>query len=76
MTIWVLNPDELYLACYGLLRTDTQHVSRRCVDGRPVRHGTTAFLAWPCQQLAAEWTRVLGLLWDHASWHRSRAVRP
>jgi hypothetical protein len=63
------------LACYGLLRTDTQAVWLRCVDGRPVSHVTTAFLAGLCQRLAAERKRVLVLLWDNASWHISREVR-
>jgi DDE superfamily endonuclease len=63
------------LACYGLLRTDTHEILLRFVDGRPVSHVTTAFLAWLCQRLAAERKRVLVLLWDNASWHRSREVR-
>jgi hypothetical protein len=64
------------LACYGLLRTDVHAVWLRFVDGRPVSHVTTAFLAWLCQRLAVERNRVLGLLWDNASWHISREVRP
>jgi hypothetical protein len=63
------------LGCYGLLRTDTHAVWLRFVDGRPVSHVTTAFLAWLCQRLAAEQKRVLVLLWDNASWHISREVR-
>jgi hypothetical protein len=63
------------LACYGLLRTDTHEVLLRFVDGRPVSHVTTAFLAWLCQRLATERKRVLVLLWDNASWHISREVR-
>jgi DDE superfamily endonuclease len=63
------------LACYGLLRTDSHAVWLRFVDGRPVSHVTTAFLAWLCQRLAAERERVLVLLWDNAPWHRSREVR-
>lgn len=67
--------DPKALACYGLLRTDSHEVWLRFVDGRPVSHVTTAFLAWLCQRLAAERKRVLVLLWDNASWHRSREVR-
>jgi hypothetical protein len=63
------------LACYGLLRTDAHEVLWRFVDGRPVSHVTTAFLAWLCQQLVAERTRGLVLRWDNASWHMSREVR-
>ena len=63
------------LACYGLLRTDVNAVWLRCVDGRPVSHVTTAFLAWVCERLAREHKRVLALVWDNASWPISQEVR-
>jgi hypothetical protein len=68
-------PDPNALACDGLLRADTNAVWRRCVDGRPVSHVTTAFLAWVCERLAQEHKRGLALVWDKASWHLSREVR-
>jgi hypothetical protein len=46
------DPDLNALACYGLLRTDTNAVWLRFVDGRPVSHITTAFRAWVCERLA------------------------
>jgi transposase len=67
--------DPKALACYGLLRTDTHQVWLRFVDGRPVSHVTTAFLAWLCERLAGERKRVLVLIGDNASWHRSQEVR-
>jgi hypothetical protein len=69
------DPDPKALACYGLLRTDAHAVWLRFVDGRPVSHVTTAFLAWVCERVAAERKRVLVLLWDKASWHISQEVR-
>lgn len=63
------------LACYGLLRSDTQQVWLRFVEGRPVSVVTVAFLAWVLERLAAEAKRVLVLVWDNASWHVSRSVR-
>jgi hypothetical protein len=63
------------LACYGLLRTDTNAVWLRFVEGRPVSHVTTAFLGWVCKRLAQEHKRVLALVWDNASWHISREVQ-
>jgi hypothetical protein len=63
------------LCCYGLLRTDCGDVLLRFVEGRPVSHVTTAFLAWLCQRLTAEGKKVLVLIWDNASWHISREVR-
>ena len=38
-------------------------------------HVTTAFLAWLCQRLATERTRLLVRLWDKAAWHISQEVR-
>jgi DDE superfamily endonuclease len=69
------DPDPKALACYGRLRTDAHAILLQFVDGRPVSHVTTAFLAWLCERLAAERKRVLVLVWDKASWHVSREVR-
>ena len=69
------DPEPKALCCYGLLRTDRDDVLRRCVDGRPVSHLTTAFLPWLCERLAPERKQVLVMIWDNASWHISREVR-
>jgi transposase len=69
------DPDPKALCCYGLLRTDREQILLRFVEGRPVSHVTTAFLAWLAQQMAAEQKKVLVLIWDNASWHISREVR-
>lgn len=63
------------LCCYGILRTDTRDILLRFVNGRPVSHVTTAFLAWVCARLARERKQVLVLIWDNASWHMSQEVR-
>jgi transposase len=63
------------VACYGLLRTDTQGMLLRFVDGRPVSAVTTQFLEWLTARLAAEGKRALLMVWDNASWHVSQAVR-
>ena len=47
----------------------------RFVDGRPVSHVTEDFLAWACEQFAAEGKRVFVLVWDNAAWHVSKRVR-
>ena len=69
------DADPKAVACYGILRADTQEVLVRFVDGRPVSHVTTAFLSWVCGQLAAEGKTALLLVWDNASWHISKEVR-
>jgi transposase len=70
-----VDPDPKALCCYGLLRSDTDRVLLRFVDGRPVSPVTTAFLGWALKQLAAEGKKALLLIWDNASWHISREVR-
>jgi transposase len=47
----------------------------RFVQGRPVSAVTTQFLDWCCEQLAQAGKRVLVLIWDNATWHRSQLVR-
>lgn len=69
------DPDPKALACYGLLRADTQAIWLRFVDGRPLSTITTQFLAWVSQRLAAEGKTALLLVWDNAPWHISREVR-
>jgi transposase len=54
---------------------DTEQVGLRFVDGRPGSAITQAFLAWLCDKAHALGKRVLALVWDNASWHRSKAVR-
>ena len=69
------NPDPKALACYGLFRRSEGRMMLRFVDGRPVSHVTTQFLAWACDRLAAEGKTALLLVWDNAAWHVSREVR-
>jgi hypothetical protein len=40
-----------------------------------VRAVTIAFRAWCSARLAAQGCTAVLLIWDHASWHRSHAVR-
>ena len=73
------DPDPKALARYGLWLPELPAGERRLlrfVDGRPVSAVTCAFLAWATERLAAAGVRVLGLIWDNASWHISREVRP
>ena len=69
------DPEPKAVACYGLLRADTQDMLLRFVDGRPVSAVTTQFLAWLTDRLAAAGKTALLLVWDNASWHVSQAVR-
>jgi DDE superfamily endonuclease len=68
-------PDPKALACYGLWLPERERMLLRFVTGRPVSGVTCAFLAWVAEHLTAEGVRVPALVWDHAAWHVSRAVR-
>lgn len=75
------DPDPKALCAYGLLvrcsepdgRTD-ERVFLRFVDGRPVSSITTRFLEWGLGKLEAMGKKALLLIWDNASWHKSREV--
>ncbi|HEX5502579.1 MAG TPA: transposase [Thermomicrobiales bacterium] len=69
------DPDKQALACYGVLLPEADEVWLRFLDGRPVSAVTTAFLDWCCREAAARGRAALLLVWDHASWHSSKAVR-
>jgi hypothetical protein len=47
----------------------------RFVDGRPVSSITTQFLEYCCERLEARGKEAPLLVWDNASWHKSREVR-
>jgi transposase len=73
------DPDPKALACYGLLLRpgplQADQMWLRFVTGRPVSAVTIEFLAWCSAQLAAQGFTAWLLIWDNASWHRSRAVQ-
>jgi hypothetical protein len=70
------------LACYGLLVRWigwpfewNETIWLRFVEGHPNSLLSQHFLAWCCQKRQAVGKAVLVLIWDHASWHISRAMR-
>jgi hypothetical protein len=69
------DPAPKAIACYGLLRLDTQRLWLRFVTGRPISCLTIEYLDWVCTRLAQQGKRALLLVWDNASWHVSQQVR-
>lgn len=63
------------MACYGLLRKDTEQVKVRFLEERPISEVTILFLEWIIEELAKERKKALFLIWDNASWHTSEKVR-
>jgi hypothetical protein len=70
------DPEPHAWCCDGVRRTARPHTRLRVVEGRPVRHGTTACLGRLVPQRAAEPTPVWGRMGDYASWPVSREGRP
>lgn len=69
------DPDPKAISCYGLYLPELQQTWLRFVDGRPVSAITTQFLQWSCEKLSAVGKKALLLVWDNASWHKSKEVR-
>ena len=69
------DPDPKALSCYGLYVPELKETWLRFVDGRPVSAITTQFLCWCCHRLEKRGKKALLLIWDNASWHKSRRVR-
>ena len=69
------DPEPKALSCYGLYLPELKESWLRFVDGRPLSAITTRFLEWSCRRLQAVGKKALLLIWDNASWHKSREVR-
>ena len=69
------DPEPKALSCYGLHLPELKETWLRFVNGRPVSAITTQFLEWSCNRLQDRGKKALLLIWDNASWHRSKEVR-
>lgn len=69
------DPEPKALSCYGLYLPQMAETWIRFVNGRPVSAITTQFLQWSCRRLRQRGKKALLLIWDNASWHKSREVR-
>jgi hypothetical protein len=70
------DPDPKAISCYGLYLPELDGQTwLRFVDGRPVSGITRRFLTWCSEKLVAAGKIVLVLVWDNASWHKSKEVR-
>lgn len=69
------DPEPKAISCYGLFLPEFEETWLRFVDARPISGITTRFLLWCCERLEASDKKVLLLIWDNASWHKSKEVR-
>lgn len=70
------------IACYGLAvhwyeDLDVRHdeVWLRFVEGNPCGNLTIQYLEWLLEKTQQVGKKVLVMIWDHATWHKSVAVR-
>lgn len=62
------------IACYGLLRKDKEQVKVRFIEERPISEMTISFLEWIIRELEKDGKKALFLIWDNATWHKSKKV--
>ncbi len=63
------------LACYGARRQDTQAVLLYLCDGQPKSEYTWLMITRLLAVARQENKRVLAIIWDHASWHKSKRLK-
>lgn len=63
------------IACYGAVRADTGDMHLAFCPGQPKSDYTLAFLPQLVDIGRKESKRVVIVVWDHASWHKSKRVR-
>jgi transposase len=63
------------VACYGGLEEETGQVLLRFSAGQPNSSHTLEFLQYLLQVAGGKEKKVLVVVWDNASWHKSQQVR-
>lgn len=69
------DPEPKALACFGVVRDDTKQVYLYFCDGQPNSEETVVMLHCLVEVARREKKRMLVIIWDQASWHRSQRVR-
>jgi hypothetical protein len=67
-------PDKA-LACYGAVQYGTNQMELAFCPGQPNSDFTLAFLSQVLSATAQAKKRVAIVIWDHASWHKSKRVK-
>ena len=63
------------LACFGAVRQDSNQVLLSFSDGQPNSLQTWLFVIGLLSLARQENKRVLVIIWDNASWHKSKAIQ-
>jgi transposase len=68
------DETEKALACFGAVRQDTEQVLVSFSEGQPNSEHMWAFIRALLDLARQEGKTVLVLIWDNASWHKSRRI--
>ena len=71
----VSDETEKALACFGAVRQDTQQTYLYFSDGQPNSEHTWLFIMGLLTIARREKIRVVVMIWDHATWHKSKRLR-
>ncbi len=71
----VRQEPEMALACFGAVRQDTRQTVLYFADGQPNSENMWLFVIALLALAREEGKQVVVLLWDNASWHKSRRIR-
>jgi len=69
------NEPDKAIACYGAVRAHTGAMHLAFCPGQPKSDYTLAFLPQLVAIGRREGKRVVMVVWDHASWHKSKRIR-
>jgi transposase len=76
------DPEPKAIACYGLAvhwyeqqAIKHEEVWLRFVEGNPRSDLTIQYLEWLLEKTRLAGKKALVMIWDHATWHKSIAVR-
>jgi len=76
------DPEPQAIACYGLAihwyqqdMIKHEEVWLRFVEGNPCSNLTIQYLEWLLEKISLAGKKALIMVWDHATWHKSKAVR-
>jgi len=77
--LWERSPEQdesepQALACYGAVRDDSGQVYLYFCGGQPNSEHSMVMLRWLVEIARREGKRVVVVIWDQASWHKSKAV--
>ena len=67
--------QEKALACFGAVRQDTEQVYLYFSDGQPNSEQMWVFIEGLLNVARLEGKKVVVLIWDNASWHKSQRLR-